>query len=76
MADNFLEKHFEEYEARKAAYLRKKKHLPKIKKPSIQRPDDEALEVKAPISSFMKSGLSVSHQYSKVHLTFRVMNDQ
>ena len=28
MADNFLEKHFEDYEARKAAYLRKKKHLP------------------------------------------------
>lgn len=30
MADNYLEKHYEEYEARKAAYLRKKKHLPKI----------------------------------------------
>ena len=29
MADNFLEKHYEEYEVRKAAYLRKKKHLPK-----------------------------------------------
>ena len=42
MADNFLEKHFEEYEARKAAYLRKKKHLPKVSvKP--HRPDDEAL---------------------------------
>jgi len=42
MADNFLEKHFEEYEARKAAYLRRKKHLPKVSvKP--QRPDDEAL---------------------------------
>ena len=42
MADNFLEKHFEEYEARKAAYLRKKKHRPKVSvKP--QRPDDEAL---------------------------------
>lgn len=29
MADNFLEKHREEYEMRKATYLRKKTHLPK-----------------------------------------------
>lgn len=30
MADNYLEKHREEYEMRKAEYLRKKKsHLPK-----------------------------------------------
>lgn len=30
MADNYLEKHREEYETRKAEYLRKKKiHLPK-----------------------------------------------
>lgn len=43
MADNFLEKHFEEYELRKAAYLRKKKHLPKIRLAAPQRPDDEAL---------------------------------
>ncbi len=43
MADNFLEKHFEEYEARKAAFLRKKKHLPKASRPAVQRPDDEAL---------------------------------
>ena len=30
MADGFLEKHYEDYEARKAAWLRKKKkkHLP------------------------------------------------
>jgi hypothetical protein len=42
MADNFLERHYEEYEARKAAWLRKKKHLPKQGyKP--ERPDDEAL---------------------------------
>ena len=32
MADGFLEKHHEEYEARKEAWLRKKKHAPKIKK--------------------------------------------
>jgi len=43
MADNFLEKHFEEYEARKAAYLRKKKHLPKIKSRLPEHPEDEAL---------------------------------
>ena len=42
MADNFLERHREDYEQRKAAWLRRKKH-PKIKKPTIQRPDDEAL---------------------------------
>ena len=45
MADNFLEKHYEEYEARKAAYLRKKKHLPPIKQqhhlPDL--PEDDAL---------------------------------
>ncbi len=43
MADNFLEKHYEEYEAHKAAYLRKKKHLPKIKSCLLERPEDEAL---------------------------------
>ena len=43
MADNFLEKHYEDYEARKAAYLHKKKHLPKAKPRLPQRPEDEAL---------------------------------
>lgn len=44
MADNFLERHREEYEARKAAWLSRKKHFPKLKtKPTIQRPEDEAL---------------------------------
>ena len=43
MADNFLERHYEEYEMRKAAYLRKKKHLT-IKTPRLLvRPEDEAL---------------------------------
>lgn len=42
MADNFLERHYEEYEARKAAWLRKKKHLPK-QSHKLERPDDEAL---------------------------------
>ncbi len=43
MADNFLEKHYEEYEARKAAWLRKKKHLPKNKLRLLDKPEDEAL---------------------------------
>ncbi len=43
MADNFLEKHFEEYEAKKAAYIRKKKHLSKIKYHLPERPEDDAL---------------------------------
>jgi hypothetical protein len=42
MADGYLEKHQADYEARKEAYLRKKKHLSIIKK-RLQRPDDEAL---------------------------------
>ena len=42
MADGYLEKHQQDYEARKEAYLRKKKHLPKIVKKPI-RPEDEAL---------------------------------
>ena len=42
MADGYLEKRQQDYEIRKAEYLRKKKHLPRIsQKP--QRPDDEAL---------------------------------
>ena len=44
MADNFLERHYEEYEARKAAYLRKKKQQSIIKAPRhLERPEDEAL---------------------------------
>lgn len=42
MADNYLEKHREEYELRKQAWLRSKKKFPKVKK-QLQRPDDEAL---------------------------------
>lgn len=43
MADNYLERHYEEYEARKAAYLRKKKHQT-VKVPRLlERPEDEAL---------------------------------
>lgn len=43
MADNFLEKHREEYEQRKAAYLRRKKHLPRLAPRNVERPEDEAL---------------------------------
>ncbi len=42
MADNFLERHYQDYELRKEAYLRKKKHLPRVvHRP--ERPEDEAL---------------------------------
>jgi hypothetical protein len=43
MADGYLEKHEQDYEARKAAWLRKKAHLPKQQKRLISKPDDEAL---------------------------------
>lgn len=43
MADNFLEKHYEEYQARKAAWIRKQKHLPKTKHHLPERPEDDAL---------------------------------
>ncbi|MBQ8158987.1 MAG: dehydrogenase [Prevotella sp.] len=42
MADGYLEKRQEDYEARKAAFLRRKKHLPQQGR-TIERPDDEAL---------------------------------
>ena len=42
MADNYLEKHREEYELRKQAWLRSKKKFPKVTK-KLQRPEDEAL---------------------------------
>ncbi len=41
MADNFLERHHEEYEQRKAAWLRKKRHLPKRAR-MLERPDEES----------------------------------
>jgi hypothetical protein len=43
MADGYLEKHHEEYEARKTAWLRKQKHLPKAKKRQLERPENETL---------------------------------
>lgn len=43
MADNFLERHREDYEKRKAAWLLKKKHIARKQKPAISKPEDEAL---------------------------------
>lgn len=43
MADGYLEKRQQEYEYRKALFLRKKQHLPMPKKPLPERPEDEAL---------------------------------
>lgn len=46
MADNFLERHRDEYEKRKAAWLKKKKLFLKTKtkaQSQIQHPEDEAL---------------------------------
>ena len=36
MADNYLERHREEYEKRKAEWLRKKKHLSTIKRKELK----------------------------------------
>ena len=47
MADNFLERHREDYEQRKAAWLRKKGHSrrrsPARLQRRLQRPADESL---------------------------------
>lgn len=42
MADNFLERKREQYEAKKAAWMRKKRHLAQPKR-TLEKPDDEAL---------------------------------
>ena len=42
MADGYLEKRQQDYEARKEAFERRKRHLPKLTRRPI-RPDDEAL---------------------------------
>lgn len=42
MADNFLERQRRDYEEKKAEWMRRKKHLPKVKRQS-EKPDDEAL---------------------------------
>lgn len=40
MADNYLEKHREEYEQRKVNYERKKHHLPKVTRNLNDMKDD------------------------------------
>ncbi|MCI5876468.1 MAG: dehydrogenase [Prevotella sp.] len=42
MADNYLERHREDYEKRKQAWLRKKRHLPQVSQ-KINKPEDESL---------------------------------
>ncbi len=42
MADNYLERHREEYEKKKLAWLRKQKHLP-VQNIKLNRPEDESL---------------------------------
>lgn len=42
MADNFLERHKEEYEQRKASLQSRKQSVSRVKR-NIQKPDDEAL---------------------------------
>ena len=39
MADNYLERHREEYERKKAAWLRKQRHLPPIKQ-QVEKPEE------------------------------------
>ncbi len=39
MADGYIEKRQEDYESRREAWLRRKRHLPPLKGPHIQRPD-------------------------------------
>ncbi len=44
MADNYLEKHYDDYLKRKAAWEKSRKHSIKNKpSSSLERPDDEAL---------------------------------
>jgi hypothetical protein len=43
MADNFLERHYEEYEARKAAWLQRKHTGKKNTHRRLERPEDDAL---------------------------------
>lgn len=43
MADNFLERHREEYEQRKAEWLKKKRKVKTVRRVNISKPEDEAL---------------------------------
>jgi len=43
MADNYLEKHYEDYLKRKAAWEKSRKHSTSAKTSKPERPDDESL---------------------------------
>ena len=43
MADNYLEKHYEDYLKRKAAWEKSRKHSTAIRPSEPDRPDDESL---------------------------------
>ena len=43
MADNYLEKHYEDYLKRKAAWEKSRKHSTVSRPQTHNRPDDEAL---------------------------------
>ena len=43
MADNYLEKHYEDYLKRKAAWEKSRKHSPASRPSAPEPPDDEAL---------------------------------
>ncbi len=43
MADNYLEKHYDDYLKRKAAWEKSLRHGKLKTKPDVSRPDDEAL---------------------------------
>ena len=51
MADNYLERHREEYEQRKQAWLKKKKHIPKAKQKASENGPTTRHFKKAPLSS-------------------------
>lgn len=43
MADNYLEKHYEDYLKRKAAWEKSRRNQAKPRRSAPERPDDEAL---------------------------------
>jgi len=43
MADNYLEKHYEDYLKRKAAWEKSHRHSPVIRPSAPDRPEDESL---------------------------------
>lgn len=54
MADNFLEKHYEDYERRKAEWLRRKRHLPR-----------KAVKPRSPRTRRSEYGKAIKRRYKK-----------